>query len=149
MNRKEFIKIGGFSCLGLTVCSLLLQGCVGSKLISVQILGENIVVPIKDFEMTKNGEKSFKKYIIAQNDLLKFPICVYRFSDNDFKALYMQCTHQGAELNAYEDKLVCSAHGSEFDTNGNATNSPAFSPLKSFNVQIENQNLLISLKATS
>jgi Rieske Fe-S protein len=60
----------------------------------------------------------------------------------------MQCTHQGNELSAYGDKLVCSAHGSEFDNRGNVTNSPADKPLKSFQVTIKNNSLNISLKAS-
>lgn len=149
MDRKEFIKTCGFACLGASTLGLLLQSCAGSKIISAQILGENIIVPLTNFEVIKNNEKSFRKYVVVQNDQLKFPICVYRFSDKEYTALYMQCTHQGAELTAYGDKIVCAAHGSEFDNKGNVTNAPADKPLKSFPVQIENQNLKISLKASS
>jgi Rieske Fe-S protein len=59
----------------------------------------------------------------------------------------MRCTHQGAELTAYGDKLVCSAHGSEFDNKGNVQNAPAEKPLKTFPVFIDNKTLKISLKA--
>lgn len=148
MDRKEFIKTCGFACLGANTLGLLLQSCAGSKIISAQILGENIIVPLADFEVTKNNTTSFRKYLVIQNDKLQYPICVYRFSDQEYSALYMQCTHQGAELTAYGDKMVCSAHGSEFDNKGNVTNSPADKPLKKFPTEIDNQNLKISLKAS-
>ena len=57
----------------------------------------------------------------------------------------MQCTHQGAELQVYGDRLQCPAHGSEFNSKGLVTNGPAMSPLKSFLVEVQNQSLKIKL----
>jgi Rieske Fe-S protein len=148
MDRKEFIKTCGFACLTAAPLSLFIQSCAGSKMITAQITGENIVFPLTDFEVMKKKVKTFRNFIIIQNELLKYPIYVYRFSEQDYVALYMQCTHQGAELTAYGDKMVCSAHGSEFDNRGKATSAPAEKPLRSFPVSIENQNLIISLKAS-
>ncbi len=146
MHRKEFIKTCGYACLGVSAIGILLQSCAGSKIIAAPIVGENIVVPLSDFEVLKNNVKSFRKYIVVQNEKLNFPICVYRFSEKEFTALYMQCTHQGAELSVYGDKLVCAAHGSEFDNKGNVQNAPADKPLKTFPITIEHQNIKISLK---
>jgi Rieske Fe-S protein len=146
MNRKEFIKTCGYACLGTSAFATLLQSCAGSKLISAEILGDDIIVPISDFQLSKGNEVTYNKYVVIQNDLLQFPIYVYRFSESDYTALYMQCTHQGNELSAYGDKLVCSAHGSEFDNKGNVTKSPADSSLRSFPIKIGNEFLKISLK---
>jgi len=146
MNRKEFIKTCGFACLGINTFGLLLQSCTSSKLMSAQIQGENIIVSLSDFEVIKNNEKTYRKYIIVQNEKLQYPIYLYRFSEKDYTALYMRCTHQGAELTAFGDKMVCSAHGSEFDNRGNAISMPADQPLKSFPITIENNFLKISLK---
>ncbi len=148
MNRKEFIKSCGFVCLGATALGVLLQGCVGSKMITSNISGENIIVPLTEFEVVENNEKSYIKYVVVQSEQLQFPIYVYRFSDHEFAALYMQCTHQGNELSAYGDKLQCSAHGSEFNNKGKVQNGPAEKPLRSFLVIIENQHLKISLKTS-
>lgn len=147
MDKMEFIKTCGFACLGATTIGMLLQSCAGSKMITAQISGDKIIVPLTDFEVIKNNIASFRKYIIVQNEQLQFPICVYRFSETEYTALYMRCTHQGAELTAYGDKLVCSAHGSEFDNKGNVQNAPAENPLKTFPVLVDNQNIKISLKA--
>lgn len=147
MDRKEFIKRCGFACISLNTISILLQSCANSKIISAEISDDKIMVPLANFEVMNKKEKLYRKYVVVQNQLLKFPICVYRFSETEFKAFYMQCTHQGAELTAYGDKMVCSAHGSEFDNNGNVSSSPADKPLRSFPVKIYNQNLNISLKA--
>ena len=147
MDRKEFIKTCG-SCLGATTFSMLLESCAGSKMITAKITGDNLIVPLTNFEVIKNNKTSFRRYIIVQNEQLQFPICVYRFSEIEYTALYMRCTHQGAELTVYGDKLVCSVHGSEFDNKGNLQNAPAEKPLKTFPVFIENQNVKISLKAS-
>ncbi len=142
MDRKEFIKTCGYACLGATSIGILLQSCVSTKSIYASINGENLVVPKVDFQ----NKEDYIKYIIVRNDNLQFPIYLFRFSENDYTALYLRCTHQGYELNAYGEKLVCSAHGSEFNNKGIATNGPATEPLKSFPVHINNQNILISLK---
>jgi|TARA_R110001632_G_scaffold35474_2_gene89423 Rieske Fe-S protein len=142
MERNEFIKTCGYACIGASSIGMLLQSCVSNKSITANIENENLVVPISDF--LKN--EAYLKYIIVRNNNLRFPIYVFRFSENEYTALYLQCTHQGNELNAYGDKLVCPAHGSEFNNKGMVTNGPATDPLRSFPIQISNPNILISLK---
>lgn len=144
MDRKKFIKNCGFSCLGASSIGIFLNSCISTRNISASISGDNLVIPKSEFI---RNEK-LVQYIIVQNEQLQFPIYVFRFSESEFAALYLRCTHQGNELNAYGDKLVCSAHGSEFDNKGGVTNGPATNPLKSFPVIIDNQNILVSLKKT-
>jgi Rieske Fe-S protein len=57
----------------------------------------------------------------------------------------MQCTHQGAELQAFGDKLQCPAHGSEFSNRGQVESGPATAPLRTFPVSADNNELKISL----
>ncbi len=61
-------------------------------------------------------------------------------------ALLMRCTHQGTELQVFGDKLQCPAHGSKFANNGDVTNGPASSGLRTFPIVIDNQQLKVSLK---
>lgn len=142
MDRKDFIKTCSFACLGATSASLILQSCVAGKNLSASIEGENLVVLKSSFIK----QEDFLKYVIVRNESLQFPIYLFRISENEYTALYLKCTHQGMELNAYGDKIVCSAHGSEFNNKGTVTNGPAVDPLKSFPVLTDNQNILISLK---
>lgn len=142
MDRKKFIKNCGFSCLGASSIGIFLNSCISTRNISASISGDKMVIPKSEF--IKN--EKHVQYIIVQNEQLQFPIYVFRFSESEFAALYLRCTHQGNELNAYGDKLVCSAHGSEFDNKGSVTNGPATNPLKSFPVIIDNQNIFVSLK---
>lgn len=142
MKRKEFIKTCGYGCLGLSSISFLLQSCVAMKDISVEITGDHLKVPKAAFK--KKDE--YVEYVIVRNEKLQFPIYVFRFSEEEYTALYLECTHQGNEVSAYGDKLVCSAHGSEFDNKGQVTSGPADRPLRSFPVNSENENLFISLR---
>ena len=147
MDRKDFIKNCGFACIGGVGLATMLQSCGATKLLNGQIAGDNLIVPVTDFE-TKNGNNIyFKKYIVVQNDLLQYPVCVYRFNENEYTALWMRCTHQGTELQVFGDKLQCPAHGSEFNNRGGVQNGPADSKLRTFAVTIENNQLKISLKA--
>ena len=142
MDRKKFIKNCGYACIGISAIGTLLQSCVSTKELSIKIIGSDITIPKLDFLK----KERYLSYIILNNENLQFPIYVFRFSENKYTALYLQCTHQGNELNAYGDKLVCSAHGSEFDNLGNVTNGPAIQPLKSFPVSTNQENIIISLK---
>ncbi|WP_462254664.1 Rieske (2Fe-2S) protein [Ferruginibacter sp.] len=144
MDRKDFIKSCGFACIG---GGAFLQSCNSTKLLSGKIAGDDIIIPVTDFE-TKNGNNIyFKKYIVVQNEILQYPICVYRKNENEYTALWMRCTHQGTELQVFGDKLQCPAHGSEFDNIGGVQNGPADAKLRTFPVTIENNQLKISLKA--
>ncbi len=146
MNRKDFLKTCGFGCLATITGISLLQSCSSSQVLSKEIKGSDILLPIADFETTSNGKTEYKKYLIIQNEILQFPICVYRFNETEYKALLMKCTHQGAELQVYGDKLQCAAHGSEFSNIGTVESGPANTDLRNFPITIENNILKISLK---
>lgn len=147
MDRKDFLKTCGFACVGGIGMAAILQSCTSTKILSGIISADNLVVSISDFE-TKNGNNTyFKKYIVIQNDILQYPICVYRKNENEYTALWMRCTHQGTELQVFGDKLQCPAHGSEYDSRGTVQNGPADIKLRTFPVTIEKDQLKISLKA--
>lgn len=147
MDRKDFIKACGFTCMGSIALASMLQGCSSTKLLNGKINGDNLMVPLSDFE-TRNGKAVyFKKYLVVQNEQLQYPICVYRLNENEYTALWMRCTHQGTELQVFGDKLQCPAHGSEFTNAGAVQNGPADEKLRAFPVIIENNQLKISLKA--
>ena len=110
------------------------------------ILGNELTVSLSAFEILKNEVVQYHKYIVVQNDTLQYPICVYRISANTFYALWMQCTHQGTELQVFGDRLQCPAHGSEFSQTGAIQNGPADKPLRAFSTIITQENLKIKLQ---
>jgi len=147
MYRKDFIKSCGFACMGGLGISALLQSCGPNKLMAGKISGDDLVIPVSNFQTENGRQKGYKKYLVFEHEMLLYPICVYRFSETEYSALWMRCTHQGTELQVFGDTLQCPAHGSEFTNKGNVHNGPAENPLRSFPVRIENNQLKISLKA--
>jgi Rieske Fe-S protein len=147
MDRKDFLKNCGMACMsGIGMVSLL-QGCVGARSLTGKIVSDDLVVPLSDFETRNGKEVYYKKYVVVYNDILQYPICVYRFSESEYSALWMRCTHQGTELQVFGDKLQCPAHGSEFNNRGGVQNGPADNTLRTFPVTVKGNQLTISLKA--
>jgi nitrite reductase/ring-hydroxylating ferredoxin subunit len=144
MDRKDFIRQCSWACVGLTLGGALLAGCGSHKGIIATRHGDHYVIPKSAFWSEES--QRFRNYVIITNDELVFPICVFRKQDETFSALLMECSHQGAELQAFGDRLQCPAHGSEFNQDGVPLNAPADRKLRTFTCTTENDNLLISLR---
>jgi len=110
------------------------------------MVGSDLIVPLGEFEFIKKEQVQFRTYVVVQNEQLQYPVCVYRMSSTDYTALWMRCTHQGTELQAFGDKLHCPAHGSEFNKKGGVENGPAANALRTFTVVVADGQLKISLK---
>lgn len=146
MKRIDFVRNCSMSCLGAIMIPAILEGCAGTKYLTASIEGNDLLIPLSSFELVKDGVTQYRKYIIAENDTLQFPICVYRLSDDKYQALWMKCTHQGTELHVFGDRLQCPAHGSEFTNTGAVQNGPAADPLRSFPATISETTLRINLR---
>lgn len=143
MDRKTFIKTSCLACTSISLISTLIQSCTSIKYTTGKLNENGLLLDIKEFETAKQGNRS---YIIIRNEDLQFPVCVYRIDDANYTALWMRCTHQGAELQAAGDHLTCPAHGSEFDKWGIAVQAPASTPLLRFPVSITGNQLFIDLR---
>lgn len=146
MDRRKFLATGCISCLSGGLLLTALQSCSSAKILSASIIDADMIVPLKHFAGGKDNG-SFKTYVVVQNDRLQYPICIYRINENTYHALLMKCTHQGAELQVFGDKLQCPAHGSEFNNNGSVASGPASNPLRTLPVTIADNELKISLRA--
>jgi hypothetical protein len=89
MNRKNFIKKCSFACISGAAFAAVMQSCTTTKMTNGNISGDDLIVPISDFETKAGNEKHFKKYVVIQNDILKYPICVYRHTATEYSALWM------------------------------------------------------------
>jgi Rieske Fe-S protein len=146
MDRRDFIVNSCAVCLSATALSGLLSSCKSTQYISGRLNNDGVVVDADDFKITKKGKTEYRSFVIVRNDALQFPVCVYRFSETDYSAVWMQCSHQGAELQASGDYLHCPAHGSEFSNKGKVTNGPADKDLRTFPVVVNNNQLFIDLR---
>lgn len=149
MHRRDFIKNGCAACLSFTVSSALLSSCVATKYISGDLGKDGLIISKDEFKVAQKGGTAYSSFIIIRNDALQYPICLYRFKDGEYSALWMKCSHQGAELQASGDVLQCPAHGSEFNNKGQVTNGPAGTNLRTFPVTINNNEIFIDLRKQS
>jgi Rieske Fe-S protein len=146
MDRRKFIKQSCALCIGASVMPAILSSCQGTHYVSGTIEQTGLSVSTSEFTYLKKEQTLIRQYIIVQNDKLEFPIYLYRFSENEYSALWMKCSHQGAELQASGDHLQCPSHGSEFNNKGVVTNGPAEKNLRSFTVSVELDKILIDLR---
>jgi len=146
MNRRDFIVNSCAACLSVTALSTVLSSCETTRYISGRITNDGLLVKKNEFEMKKGDKVSYRSFIIIRNETLQFPVCIYRFSDSEYSALWMRCTHQGAELQVSGEYLQCPAHGSEFNNKGNVTNGPADRNLRTFPVTVTESELFIDMR---
>lgn len=149
MKRREFISGSCTACLSLASLTTLITGCMSSKYIPGTLNKDGLIINTDDFKLLRNGKIIYHPYIIVRNEALLFPICIYRFSNEDYTALWMQCAHQGAEVQVAGTHLQCPAHGSEYDNRGRVTNGPATAGLRTFPLTISNAELFIDLRKQS
>ena len=149
MDRRDFIKSTCTACLSLTALSTFVSGCASVKYVSGTIGKDGLTISKDEFLVRQKGGTAYSSFVIVRNDALQFPICVYRFGEREYSALWMKCTHQGAELQASGDVLQCPAHGSEFNNKGIVKAGPAAANLRTFPVVVNNNDLFIDLRKPS
>ena len=147
MNRRKFIQNSCTACLSATAVAGILSSCTPTSYISGTMNKDGLTVDAAEFITKLKGKLTYRSFIIVRNEALQFPICVYRFSEKEYSALWMRCTHQGTELQASGDYLQCTAHGSEFDNKGTVKTGPADRNLRNFPVTVSNNQLFIDLRA--
>ena len=132
MNRKDFLVKGCTACLSaLAISSGLISCSTTTHYLSGKLEKDGITLDKNDFKLSHKGST------------------VYRHSENSYSALWMQCAHQGAELQASGDVLTCPAHGSEYNNKGVVTNGPASRNLRTFPVTITDNVLFIDMRNQS
>jgi Rieske Fe-S protein len=130
------------ACINL---AWLAQACTTSKYVTVTSADKSkLTVKKADFTVVKKGKTVQQKFVLIKTEDMPFPIALYQLN-NEYKALYLKCTHQGCELSAYETTLVCPCHGAEFNNKGQVTQGPAEEDLKVFTTTHDNENIYIQL----
>ena len=147
MDRREFVKRSCGVCLGEGLISITLSGCSPTHYATGVVETNGISVLKSEFVYLKRDQTLTRPYIIVQHDQFEFPIYLYRFSENEYSALWMKCAHQGAELQASGDHLQCPAHGSEYTNRGVVSQGPAEKNLRAFPVSVMEDKILIDLRS--
>ena len=146
MNRRTFVKATCISCVTSGLVPALLTGCQSTHYVSGTVDDVGITVPISEFSYIEKDQTLIHQYILVQNDKLQFPVCLYRLSESEYSALWMKCTHKGAELDVAGDHLHCPRHGSEFTNKGAVRHGPAEHALRTFPVIVKADSVTIDLR---
>jgi Rieske Fe-S protein len=123
-----------------------LQSCSSTKYVTAyKVISNKLSVKRSEFTVIKKGKTIQQSFILLKPENSPFPIALYKLPNDQYKALYLECSHQGCELNAYETTLVCPCHGAEFNTKGEVTQGPAELPLKTFITSSDADNIYIQI----
>jgi nitrite reductase/ring-hydroxylating ferredoxin subunit len=136
-SRRNFIKKSCAACIGLSAMGLLLDACVSSQNLLKPALENN------RFQIALDKFQSSAHYIV-RHKTLPFDILVVK-NKEQYTALQMRCTHNDVALNFAGKKLVCTAHGSEFDLQGKVLKEPASASLTTYRTSVQDQFLTIQL----
>ena len=147
MHRREFIKSSCAACISATALTGLLSSCHATRYISGSLGKDGLTIDTNEFVSRQKNKTTYRSYVVIRNEALQYPVCVYRFSENEYSALWMRCTHQGTELQVSGERLQCPAHGSEFDNKGMVRTGPADKTLRTFPVTVSNHQLFIDMRA--
>lgn len=146
MKRRDFIRTSCLSCIGGSTLTLALQGCSSAYYAKQIDLKQNeLVIKKSEFIEIKKDKQSMRNVIVAKYEKLGFPIAIFRLDENQYSAIYLECTHQGNEVQPHGNYLVCEGHGSEFDNKGKVTQGPAEKALRTFEVKTDQENIYINL----
>lgn len=149
MHRRKFLKQGCSACLAFAALPLVMDSCVTLSNATGTMTDKGLVLKPDDFILKAGSNTSYRSSLVVRNTRLKYPIYVYRISETEYTAVWMQCSHQGTELQAAGDQLHCPAHGSEFSSKGIVTAGPADVNLRSFPVRVSNNQIFIDLQKQS
>ncbi len=146
MKRRDFIRTSCLSCIGGSALALALQGCSSAYYAKQVDLKQNdLVIKKSEFIEIKKDKQSMRNVIVAKHEKLGFPIAVFQLGEDQYSAIYLECTHQGNEVQPHGNYLVCEGHGSEFDNKGKVTQAPAEKALRTFAVKTDQEYIYINL----
>jgi len=124
--------------MSMVGAGLLLEAC-GTPLPLLKTSPKNqlLTVPVDKF----TGDHTL---LVVRSSSLENDILLVKKKDS-YKALYLKCTHENFGLTPTSKKIVCPAHGSQFDLEGNVIKEPALRPLKEFITELNQNNIIIHL----
>lgn len=141
MDRRKFLKSSCNVCLLATSGYFLseLSACSPAyTVIKSEIINDSVQMPLNTFA------QSSLQFIRPKG--WYYDIAVQKKEDH-YEAVLMRCTHQNNQLTPTGNGFACSLHGSQFNKDGMVTKGPAENPLKKFSTSVNQDQLIIHLKA--
>lgn len=141
-TRREFLKDTCTACLGtafLGITVTQLSSCSSLPIYKTNLSQKAVDVPLSNFAESN--------LVIVRDLQVPYDILLVKKSDQDYRAIYMKCSHRENPVTATKSGLYCPSHGSTFDLDGNVTKEPATEPLHKFKTEIKDQQLTIDLNS--
>ncbi len=142
MERRLFIRQCGFTTLGV---ALTLQSCASVYYASAIRKENQLYIQKSEFWFLKKDQRIEREFVLIKTANVKYPICLYKVTDEEYVASLMMCTHNQCELNAGGGIYSCPCHGSEFSARGEVLEGPAERNLTTFKTEINGDQISIHL----
>jgi cytochrome b6-f complex iron-sulfur subunit len=140
VNRRNFVRQTAAWCIVPGVVASLLNSCKSAATYtSNAVLPGIIQVPVSAF--VEGSDR-----INVRDKRLEFDVLLLKKPNNEYKAIYMKCTHYDNPLVASSTSIYCNSHGSQFDMDGKVMKDPASTPLRIFPTSFENQQIQINIQ---
>jgi nitrite reductase/ring-hydroxylating ferredoxin subunit len=137
-NRRAFIKNTCIACTGAALGVGLLESCTSIKTVNTTITNNTMTVAKAEFAAATN--------IKVRNLQLPYDVLLVKENDDNYYAMYMQCSHADNPVYSDGTKINCPSHGSVFNMQGTAIDGPADKPLKRFKTELTADKITIHLK---
>ena len=137
MNRRNFTKNCGKLCFSAMLGGAFLQSCQVIQRVPNVLKGNQLIVNKSDC-----GDA---KIVIIETEKLPSSIYLNMSDEENYIALFMQCTHLQCDVIPSGNILHCPCHGSEFSSTGKVLESPATEDLQQFKVTSDREKIYISL----
>ena len=146
ISRRIFIKNTAVVCACSGLATTLVAGCKSIHYVSSPLADNRLTLKKSEFTYLRKEEIHLRAWVVVKSPGIPFPVGVFRADDTHFFASYLECTHQGCEVEPEGSYLQCPCHGSEYDNRGKVQHGPAEADLKTFAVETDTDNIYILLK---
>jgi len=150
-TRKDFLKTAGSTAL-FAALGIGFFGCSSNVTDSDMLsLDESNAITIDNNKVTIDLSSSSVVNLNNQNGwllIIEAETLVVNVGDNVIRAFTSVCTHAqcSSSWDFRESEFICGCHNSKFNTNGKVTQGPATRDLKEFEID-RNENLLVITKS--
>ena len=140
MERRSFIKQSCQACAAIALGPAIvaaLESCSSTAVLKLSAVNNSVSVPLTSF--------AEKQQVVVRVAGRSFDLLCIKLDDTNFRTLEMKCTHQDQPLVSSGKSLYCNSHGSQFDLEGKVLRDPASRPLKKFETQLQQDQVVIKV----
>ena len=124
--------------VGIGIVLPSLSSCSTLTSVQTNIKSGNIAVSLDKFTPEN-------KVVLIKNAASEFDIAVIQLGTENYKAFYLECSHESTGLVATKNGFFCNAHGSSFTLEGKVKTPPATKDLKALPVSLQATEVIVTI----